>query len=146
MLFKTVSLINNNGIFHLDIKPSRVLYNINKKELKLAGFFYSSINKRNTNPLINYKCGTNDLMTPQQTEDEDYCGRDVDLWGIAQTIYFCLQGSYVCDNYGEDKKLKFEVKVSKECENLITKMLAHDVENRLTPDEIFSHPWLNEKE
>ena len=83
-------------------------------------------------------------MTPQQVAKEDYYGRDVDLWGIAQTIYFCLQGEYPFDS--ENKELKFQVKVSEECENLITRMLAHDVEDRLTPDEILSHPWLNEKE
>ena len=42
--------------------------------------------------------------TPQQVEDEDYYGRDVDLLGIAQTNYFCLQGCYAYENYTEDKK------------------------------------------
>ena len=83
-------------------------------------------------------------MTPQHVADEDYYGRDVDLWGIAQTIYFCLQGEYSFDS--ENKQLKFKVIVSEECENLITRMLAHDVENRLTSDKILNHSWLNEKE
>ena len=82
-------------------------------------------------------------MTPQQVAEEDYYGRDVDLWGIAQAIYFCLQASYAFRNYTEDKQLKFKVKVSEECENLITRMLAHDVKYRLTRDEILDHPWLN---
>ena len=43
-------------------------------------------------------------LPPQQVEDEDYYGRDVDLLGIAQTIYFCLQGCYAYENYTEDKK------------------------------------------
>ena len=144
MLLRTVSLLNKNGIFHLDLKPANVLYETNKKALKLIDFGISCINKTNSNPLMKNN-GTRICMTPQQIKGENSYGRDVDLWGIAQTIYFCLQGSYASQNYSKDKKLKYEVKVSKECENLLTKMLAHDVEDRLTPDEILDHPWLNEK-
>ena len=72
-------------------------------------------------------------------------GRDIDLWGIAQVTYYCLQGNYASTNYTKDKELNFEVKVSEECKNLLTRMLALDVEDRLTPDEILNHPWLNEK-
>ena len=46
-------------------------------------------------------------MTPQQVADEDYYGRDVDLWGIALTIYFCFQGSYAYVSYSENKRKKF---------------------------------------
>ena len=49
-------------------------------------------------------------------------------------------------NYTKDIKLKFKIKVSEECENLITRMLAHDVKYRLTPEEILNHSWLNECE
>ena len=95
---------------------------------------------------MKYNCGTKIFMTPQQINGEKTYGRDVDLWGVAQVIYYCLQGNYASKNYTEDKQLKFKVKVSDECENLITRMLAHDVKYRLTPDEIRNHPWLNECE
>ena len=33
-------------------------------------------------------------MTPQQINGGKYFGRDIDLWGVAQLIYYCLQGNY----------------------------------------------------
>ena len=41
-------------------------------------------------------------MTPQQINGGKYFGIDVDLWGVAQVIYYCLQGTYACNNYTED--------------------------------------------
>ena len=144
MLLKIVFELNMNGIFHLNVKPKSVLYHKQKKELKLCYFGYSYFHETEKNPVIKYRI--QNLLTPQQIAKEDYYGRDLDLWGIAQTIYFCLQGSYAFRNYTEDKKLNFKVKVSEECENLLTRMLAHDVKDRLTPKEILNHPWLNECE
>ena len=57
------------------------------------------------------------IDTLAQAAEEYYNGRTVELFGVAQTIYFCLQGEYSFDS--ENKQLKFEVKVSEECENLL---------------------------
>ena len=144
MLFKTVDILNQNGIFHLDLKPSNIIYNIRDKKLKIIDFGHSTCTYAGQNLLVNYSCGTKGLITPQQVEKTNCFGKDVDLWGVAQTIYFCLQGNYAFDNDLEvlNKKLQFKVKVSEECKDLITRMLVHKVEYRMTPYEIINHPWL----
>ena len=38
--------------------------------------------------------GTRICMTPQQINGEKSYGRDIDLWGVAQVVYYCLQGNY----------------------------------------------------
>ena len=144
LICKLIIKLNDNGIFHLDIKPSNFLYNTKRKEIKLLDFGHSIFDDTEENPEICYYCGTDGLYTPQQAEDSDYYGRDVDMWGVVQTLYFCLQGHYAfCDDSEIlHKELEFNDEVSEECRDFLTKMLAYNVEDRLNQNEIFEHPWL----
>ena len=112
----------------------------------MLDFGHSIFDDTDGNPQITHDCGTEGLYTPQQAEDSDYYGRDADMmWGVAQTLYFCLQGGYAFDDDSEilHKKLQFNDEVSEECKDFIRKMLAYNVEDRLIQTEIFDHPWLN---
>ena len=144
-LLNLVIELHKNNIFHLDIKPQNFLYNTKTKQIKIIDFGHSVFNDKEKSLKICKTCGTEGLITPQQVEKTDCFGKDVDLWGVAQTIYFCLQGNYAFDNDSEvlTKKLQFKVKVSEECKDLITRMLAYEVKDRMTPYEILKHPWLN---
>ena len=94
---------------------------------------------------FSYKYGTKGLYTPQQAEDSDYYGRDSDIWGVAQTLYFCLHGNYVFNNDYETlhNELQFDDEISEECKDFIRKMHAYNVQGRLIPTKMFEHPWLN---
>ena len=145
LICKLIIKLNENGIFHLDIKPSNFLYNTKTEEIKLLDFGHSVFDDTEENPKINHECGTEGLYTPQQAENSDYYGRDADMWGVAQTLDFCLHGDYAFDDDYEilHKELEFNDEISEECKDFLRKMHAYNVQDRLTPTEIFENPWLN---
>ena len=145
LLFDLVLELNNNGIFHLDLKPGNVLYNQKTKEIRLIDFGHATSSNPGENPTIGY-CGTKPFRTPQCAKKEICYGKDADLWGVAQTIFCCLQSEYAFPEEVNDmnKGLKFKVEVSQNCKDLFTRMLAYNVGERMTPQEIDIHPWLKE--
>ena len=145
LILELVSELNKKGIFHLDIKPDNFLYKRKTKEIKILDFGFALFKDAEENPEINFDCGTEGLESPQQILGSTFYGRDVDLWGVGVTIFFCLQGSYPFDNHDEvlSKQVEFKIKVSEDCKSLVTQMLAKNVEERMTLNEILNHPWLN---
>ena len=146
LLFELVRELNGLGIFHLDLKPSNVLYNVINQEMKLIDFDLAISVNPGEFPLVSEDYGTEGLRTPQQVNKEECYGNDVDLWGVGQTLFFCLQGTYAFqdDNEVTSKELKFNIEVSENCRDLLTRMLAKNVEDRMSPEEILDHPWLRE--
>ena len=147
LLFELVLELNKKGIFHLDIKPSNVLYNPESKEIRIIDFGHAISVNPDENPKIIPSSGTEGLRTPQCVKEEDCYGKDADLWGVAQTTFLCLQGDYAFENDFDvlNKELKFNVDVSSSCKKFFTSMLAKKVKDRMTPQQILNHPWLKPK-
>ena len=146
LVCKLVIKLNENGIFHLDIKPDNFLYNKIKKEIKLLDFGHSILEATKDNLRIQHVCGTDGLRTPQQVAKSSYYGKDVDMWCVAQTVYYCLHGDYAFKNDSEvlnNKDIQFNDDVSEDCKDLIRVMLAYNVEERLNHSEILKHSWLD---
>ena len=146
LLFELVGELHKIGIFHLDIKPENFLYNYKKHQIKLIDFGHARRGDPGKNLKIGGTSGTNGIRSPLQARKEEFYGKDADLWGIGQTLFFCLQGDYAFQDDSEviNVELKFKVEVGENCKDLITRMLAKNVEDRITPQEILSHPWLTE--
>ena len=145
LLFELVFDLNESGIFHLDLKPQNVLYNVKQQKIKLIDFGHAISVKPGENPIIKWVCGTEGLQTPQYVKREDCYGSDVDMWGVFQTIFFCLNGCYAFDNNYDvvNEELRFRVDLSKPTKFLLLKMLAKEVKDRrMTPYHIRRHPWL----
>ena len=90
LLSKFVLELNNAGIFHLNLMPKHVIYNSEEREIKVFSFGNSIVAEKGQNPLISEVC-TN-FSTPQKVENKECHGREVDEWGVAQVLFFCLQG------------------------------------------------------
>ena len=142
LLFKLITELNKNGIYHLDLKAENVLYNKKTKEIKLIDFGHAI----STNPdtKINRTCGTTGLITPEQAKEEYFYARDVDIWGVGQTAFYCLQGKYPFENDDEviSKELEFTSKVSKNCKDFFCRLFAKKLEDRMRMQDILKHPWL----
>ena len=145
LLFELVFDLNESGIFHLDLKPQNVLYNVKQQKIKLIDFGHSITVAPGENPIIKGVCGTKGLQTPQYVKRESCYGKDVDLWGVAQTMFFCLNGYYAFGNSYDvlNKVLDFKEDVSKPAKFLLSKMLAKKVKDRrMTKYQVRRHPWL----
>ena len=145
LLLELIQKLNKKGIFHLDLKPDNVLYNFETKELKLIDFGHATSVGPGENPKINFKCGTKCYRTPQQVSNEDCRGKDADVWGVGQVLFYCLHGYRAFESeldvvYGG---VNIEVEVTDDCRDLLTRMISKNTEDRLTAQEIVEHPWLN---
>ena len=144
LLFKLIRKINKKGIYHLDLKAENVLYNKKTKEIKLIDFGHAISTNPGKNPALNRACGTPGLITPEQAKEEYFYARDADIWGVGQTVFYCLQGKYPFKNDDEviDKELELAAKVSKNCKDFFVKLFAKKVEERMRMRDILHHPWL----
>ena len=87
LLSKLVLEMNQKGVYHLDLKPSNVLYDPVSKRVKLIDFGHSTSCDAGENPLIEHEYGTYGMITPQQAKNEECSGRVIDEWGVAQVCY-----------------------------------------------------------
>ena len=147
LLLELVLKMNESGTFHLDLKPQNVLYDMKRRETKLIDFGHADSCGKGENPLVDTNAGTEGLQTPQQVENADCYGRDCDLWGVGQILYFCANSDYAFDDDTDvlSKKLEFHEGVSGELRDLLKRMLCRDVRGRIGAEEIFNHPWMNEE-
>ena len=99
LLSKLVLRMNRAGIYHLDLKPSNVLYHPESGRLKLIDFGHSVAAGEGENPYIRHTCGTDGMITPQQaSEDEECKGREVDEWGVAQVLLLLVIVNIIITN------------------------------------------------
>ena len=96
------------------------------------------------------QCGTPAYIAPEIIKEEGYQGFGVDIWSAGVVLYAMLYGS-VPFKAGSMKELhqiilkgKFTMKedVSEEARDLLTKILQSDPKQRISEQEILSHPWM----
>ena len=68
----------------------------------------------------------------------------MDEWGVAQVLFYCLQGQFAFadDDEAVEKEVEFQVDVSEESKDFLKKLLMKNVEERLTYEKCLDHPWL----
>lgn len=138
--------MHDRKIIHRDLKPENILIGFNNT-VKLTDFGWSIINptgnKRKT------LCGTIDYLSPELINSKEY-DNQVDVWALGVLTYELVSGS---PPFEEDTKeltykrivkgdLKFPPNVSKDAQDLITKLLRHDPSQRIPLSQVICHPWI----
>lgn len=138
---------HQNEVIHRDIKPENLLLTITG-DIKLADFGWSvhapSL-KRKT------MCGTLDYLPPEMIEGREY-RHYVDHWCLGVLCYEFLTGKppFECSNQEDTyRKIRcvnvvYPPYMPEGAKDLISRLLVHRSENRLSLPQVMKHYWIAE--
>lgn len=143
-------------IMHRDIKPKNILLTNKRRVLKIADFgFAKKCDKRSLYDTI---CGSPLYMAPEIMNNNMY-NNQTDLWSTGMILYEMLYGNHPFHNCKTMHELKDTLSneiieippsntknkdVSIHCISLLQKLLEKKVNNRISWDDFFEHPWIKQ--
>jgi serine/threonine protein kinase len=136
--------IHKNNITHRDLKPENLL--INKDNvLKIIDFGLSNVNSN----LLATPCGSPCYAAPEMILGKKYSGKCVDIWSTGIILYAMVCGYLPFEDPDNNKlykkilqcNLTFPDFVSKNCVDLITKILNVNPVRRYKLEEIKKHEF-----
>jgi len=148
--------IHSMGYVHRDLKAENLLLSDQRDDssgLKVADFgFAKRMSDAPTNKGLLTRCGTPTYVAPEICMGSPY-GKGVDVWSAGVLLYLLL-GGYLPFQSSDHKELFRKIKaadyvylekywdpISRECKQLISKMLTVDPKARITIDEALESQW-----
>ena len=154
----SILFLHSNGYAHRDIKPENILIDENNN-IKLCDFgLCANVNDGQRTTI----CGTYEYIAPEIIKEQPY-DQSIDIWSLGILLYEMLHGYSPfrsLDNKNDDEYQKEIFKnimdykyniddklfLSKECVDMIHKLLEFNCKNRIRIFEIFLHPWVKKFE
>eukprot|EP00051_Salpingoeca_urceolata_P013478 m.169274 g.169274 ORF g.169274 m.169274 type:complete len:825 (+) comp17802_c1_seq3:2413-4887(+) len=145
-LISAVNHLHKAGIIHRDLKAENLLLDRNL-DLKLIDFGLS--NTLDGREFLMTQCGSPAYTAPELLGGKQY-GPAVDIWSIGINMYAMLTGRlpFSSDNVTTlhalilDQKYTVPESFSPACKDLVARLLTVKVKDRITMDELRSHPWV----
>ncbi|GAA6082530.1 hypothetical protein Q7C36_009520 [Tachysurus vachellii] len=144
-----LKFLHERNISHLDLKPQNILLSGNV--LKLADFGFAQY----MSPWDEQSSlrGSPLYMAPEIVCRRQYDAR-VDLWSVGVILYEALFGRapFASRSYAEleekirsDKPIELPAgaRVSRDCRDLLLRLLERDPDSRISFDEFFLHPFVD---
>ncbi|KAG1342339.1 serine/threonine-protein kinase SAPK1 [Cocos nucifera] len=141
-------------ICHRDLKLENTLLDGNEApRIKICDFGYSKSLVWNSQPKSTV--GTPAYIAPEVLTRKEYDGMIADIWSCGVALYVMLVGSYPFEDPSDPTSIKkiFErilnvrysipnyLLISMECKNLLSRIFIADPKQRITMQEIKTHPW-----
>ena len=129
--------MKNKKVIHTNIKATNILFTfktINNLIVKISDFGLNLLNRGNQNEFLYSRAPEIILGKPYECKS--------DIWSLGIIIYYMLFNEYPFNNNQEilnGKKLKLINNL--QLNDLLSKMLVIEPENRITWDGYFSHPF-----
>ncbi|XP_048473111.1 serine/threonine-protein kinase ULK3 isoform X3 [Rhincodon typus] len=151
-LASALQYLHERNISHLDLKPQNVLVSSRSTpHLKLADFgFAQHMSPWDEKHVLR---GSPLYMAPEMVCRQQYDAR-VDLWSVGVILYEALFGRppFASKSFLElEEKIRSNKavelppgsRVSRECRDLLLRLLERDPEQRITFEEFFTHPFVD---
>ena len=150
---QAVRYLHSKGIIHRDLKPENILImdESDDLEVQLGDFNLSKVMEGATSTTT--VLGTMGYMAPEIMRSQPY-SYSADIWSLGICL-FILLGGYPPFPLGDNPMGPTKVKagkfsfveskwghISTEAKDCIRKLLKVNPEDRITLDELSSHPWL----
>ncbi len=145
-LYLALTHLHENNILYRDLKPENVMLD-KFGNVKLVDF---GLSKENVT-MLKYTstiCGTREYLPPEAVKGQSY-GLSFDWWSYGILIFEMLNGFPPFADNDQSKLYKkiihadpeFGVKASDDCKDLVNRLLKKNINMRISPSEIVSHPW-----
>ncbi|KAL7104366.1 hypothetical protein ACP275_08G239700 [Erythranthe tilingii] len=153
-LISGVSYCHSMQICHRDLKLENTLLDgSSAPRLKICDFGYSKSAVLHSQPKSTV--GTPAYIAPEVLSRKEYDGKIADVWSCGVTLYVMLVGAYPFEDPDDPRNFKKTinrilsvsysipdyVRVSKECNHLLSRIFVSDPQKRITIPEIKKHPW-----
>ena len=147
-LLQAIKYIHSKNIIHRDIKLDNVLIDLNNN-IKLCDF---GVGKSvHEGEILTDQCGTPAYIAPEILENKGYEGPPVDIWSSGVVLYSMLSGTvpFQANNLNDLQNMiisgtfKEIPDLSRECNDLLHKLLQTNPKKRITVDEALNHSWFN---
>ncbi|XP_027860630.1 serine/threonine-protein kinase pim-1-like [Xiphophorus couchianus] len=137
----TIQLQDAN-IFHRDIKVENVLIKSSSEgpQAYLIDFGLSCFDRGRKFELLR---GTRDHVPPEFYRLKKYTAGPTTVWQLGVLLFEILHNKMFKTISFLTNKLKINKRLSKNCQNLMTKCLKEHPKERPTLEELLSHPWFS---
>eukprot|EP01137_Pigoraptor_chileana_P018351 Opistho-2@77687 len=141
-LLSAVDYLHSVGIVHRDLKLENMLLD-GHGNIKLIDFGLS--NFMNKGKRLDTCCGSPMYAGPEMYRGAQYEGPEVDVWSMGVILFAMLEGTHPFQQPEDVVSGRFTMPthLSKECQDLISRMLVVDPARRVAVDQIYRHPWVN---
>ena len=135
------------GVAHRDLKPENVLIDqfprVKISDFGLCGYIQNQ-------KLMKTFCGSPCYCSPECLCRVQYDGRLSDVWSLGVILYAMVTGEHPWNITNTSIMLRQILRgaytipsyVSKDCKDLITRMMQVNPRDRITMDDILKHKWL----
>ncbi|XP_066198460.1 serine/threonine-protein kinase ULK3 isoform X1 [Saccopteryx leptura] len=151
-LASALQFLHERNISHLDLKPQNILLStLEKPHLKLADFgFAQHMSPWDEKHVLR---GSPLYMAPEMVCQQQYDAR-VDLWSVGVILYEALFGQppFASRSFTELEekirsnrvvKLPLRPPLSRDCRDLLQRLLERDPGRRISFQDFFAHPWVD---
>ena len=151
-IIEGVSYCHSFNICHRDLKPENLLLDKKNKSIKIADFGMAALEL--PNKLLETSCGSPHYASPEIVMGKAYHGAPSDVWSCG-IILFALLTGHLPFNDNNIKKLLLKVQsgrfqmphnISKEAQDLISRILVVNPSKRIQTADILSHPLITKYE
>ena len=151
-----ISYLHSVGIWHRDVKPENFFIDgdtISVPKVLLGDFGYAK--RFGENEFSTEYLGTQLYAAPEILRETPY-NESVDIWAMGVTMYILVAGeapfptddsysmrlSIINGNYDFDSSAFNGV--SMEAKDLISRMMAYNPQDRISPEQALEHPWFKQ--
>lgn len=148
-LVNAVAYCHENGVYHRDLKPENMLLTATG-DLKVTDFGFSAM-KDHGGVMLQTNCGSPHYCAPEvwNGTQRGYDGEKADAFSVGVILYVLVSGGQPFYDVDEERLLqkvdKCEVNypewMSKDCIDLLSKMLVRDPRKRWSLKMVKRHGW-----
>jgi serine/threonine protein kinase len=147
-LLDALGYVHSMDVVHRDLKPENILFD-QYGHIKISDFGLARFCPPDA--LCHTPCGSPCYASPELLSGRPYDARLNDIWSVGVILFAMVSGELPwtkrnqSELFAQIRRGEYEVPsyVSRQCADLIRRLLTVDVVSRISLPEAIEHPWLD---